>query len=361
MATETSSIELAKKQASVFCREADASVQVNALGSGNINDTFLVIAPSDTVGRFVLQKINQQVFKQPQAVIENFGKLYAHLSEKSLPIQLSRPISTRDGASYIIDEQGDYWRAVSFIGPSVTHEFAATPQMAYRAGQAVATFLSGLSDLDVEGIASVIPRFHDSNWRLGHFKKAWMDDAAGRVVHCEAEIAFVLRESSVFGEVDQAGFPQRVVHNDTKIGNLLFDPTTDNALAVIDWDTAQPGAIPSDFGDMVRTMTTTLGENDTRFEEVHLRLEWFEALAKGFVPPLQRVASRMETEGLVLGAKWIILEQMMRFLGDYLQGDTYYKTSYPEHNLVRARNQMALYRSLLKQERALEQVISSLH
>lgn len=361
MAADHSSLEWAKRQALVFCKEAFLPIEVRSLGAGNINDTFLVTFPLGTSEEFILQKINQQVFRQPQAVIENFGKLYAHLSEKQLSIQLPRPIATVAGEPYVVDENGDFWRSISFIGPSVTYEYAATPKMAYHAGRAVATFLSGLSDLEVSGVESVIPRFHDSSWRLGHFKKAWTEDMVGRVGHCAAEIDFVLGESIVFSEVDRAGFPERIVHNDSKMGNLLFDPQTEEALAVIDWDTAQPGAIPSDFGDMVRTMTTTLGENDARFEAVHLRLEWFEALAHGFVPPLQRVVSRMETEGLVLGAKWIILEQMMRFLGDYLQGDTYYKTSYPEHNLVRARNQMALYRSLLKQESALAQMIASLH
>ena len=346
-----------KSIADAFCVRRVGQVQIQPLGAGNINDTYLVASP-DLPRAFVLQKINRQVFKTPWDVIENSGKLYRHLSGKALALALPEPLPTQDGTLYHIDGEEDYWRAFSYISPSHTVEYATTPDMAFRAGEAMALFLSGLSDLDPGDIVPVIPHFHDSSLRLVHFKEVLAAGLVGRVSVCEEEIAFLLKECDVFRQVDASGFPQRVVHNDAKIGNMLFHPETGQAIAVIDWDTAMPGAIPSDFGDMVRTMTTTLGENDPRYEQVHLRRDWFEALARGFVPPLRQVASPVEVEGLVLGAKWIILEQMMRFLGDYLQGDTYYKTAYPDHNLVRARNQKALYCSLLQQEDDLQRIVA---
>ena len=345
-----------KSIADAFCVRQVGQVQIQPLGAGNINDTYLVASP-DLPKAFVLQKINRQVFKTPWDVIENSGKLYRHLSGKGLALALPEPLLAQDGTLYYIDGEEDYWRAFSYISPSHTVEYATTPDMAFRAGEAMALFLSGLSDLDPGEIVPVIPHFHDSSLRLVSFKEVLAADLVGRVSVCEEEIAFLLKECDVFRQVDASGFPQRVVHNDAKIGNMLFHPETGQAIAVIDWDTAMPGAIPSDFGDMVRTMTTTLGENDPRYEQVHLRRDWFEALARGFVPPLRQVASPVEVEGLVLGAKWIILEQMMRFLGDYLQGDTYYKTAYPDHNLVRARNQKALYCSLLQQEDDLQRIV----
>lgn len=345
--------------ARMFCPLPASNVQLQALGSGNINDTYLVHCP-DRPGAFVLQRINQHVFKQPWEVIENSRKLFEHLVQKALPLRLLEPVRTRDGAYFTLDERVEpsHWRAFDYITPSVSYDYASTAALAFHAGEAMAVFLAGLSDLDTKEIYSVIPHFHDSSWRLVHFKEALEADAANRVRECGLEIDFVLRESSVFRQVDEAGFPQRIVHNDAKIANMLFDPTSGKALAVIDWDTAMPGAVPSDFGDMVRTMTTTLSEDDTRFEEVHLRLEWFEALVRGFIPPLKHVITKAELQALVLGAKWIILEQMMRFLGDFIQGDTYYKTLYPDHNLVRTRNQMALYRSLLHQEHLLQRAVN---
>jgi Ser/Thr protein kinase RdoA (MazF antagonist) len=356
MSIQETQQERLKGIADAFCARQVRQLQILPLGAGNINDTYLVSSP-DMPSAFVLQKINRQVFKSPWDVIENSGKLYRHLFHKGFALTLPEPLSTQEGRLYYIDEQEDYWRAFTYISPSHTVEYATTPDMAFRAGEAMALFLSGLSDLDPGEIVSVIPHFHHSSLRLVHFKEVLAADLAGRVSICGEAIDFLLKECDVFRQVDESGFPQRVVHNDAKIGNMLFHPETGQAVAVIDWDTAMPGAIPSDFGDMVRTMATTLGENDPRYDEVHLRRDWFEALARGFILPLRQVASPVELEGLVLGAKWIILEQMMRFLGDYLQGDTYYKTAYPDHNLVRARNQMALYRSLLLQEDDLQRIV----
>lgn len=143
------------------------------------------------------------------------------------------------------------------------------------------------------------------------------------------------------------------------MGNFLFDIRKKKVLAVIDWDTTMPGAIVSDFGDMVRTMTASLPEDNDCFEQVVVRKDWFEALVKGFIPPLKAFMHPEEQDGLLLGAKWIILEQMIRFLGDYLNGDTYYKVRFPQHNLVRARNQMALYQSLVRQEKDLARIIKN--
>ena len=352
---ETEQVRL-KGIAGAFCARQVQQVQILPLGAGNINDTYLVASP-DLPKAFVLQKINRHVFKTPWDVIENSGKLYRHLSRKAIALTLPEPLPTQDGTLCYIDEQEDYWRAFTYISPSQTAEYATTPDMAFRAGEAMALFLSGLSDLDPDEIVPVIPHFHHSSLRLLQFREVLAADPVGRASVCGEEIEFLLKECDVFRQVDESGFPQRVVHNDAKIGNMLFHPETGQAIAVIDWDTAMPGAIPSDFGDMVRTMTTTLGENDPRYDQVHLRRDWFEALARGFVPPLRQVAFPVELEGLVLGAKWIILEQMMRFLGDYLQGDTYYKTAYPDHNVVRARNQTALYRSLLQQEDELQRIV----
>jgi len=152
-----------------------------------------------------------------------------------------------------------------------------------------------------------------------------------------------------------------VVHTDPKIGNLLFDVSTNEAIAVLDWDTIMPGAIPADFGDMVRAMACTVGEDEADFSLVDLDETLFQALAEGFLPPLKDMLTPLEIENLVTGARWIILEQMMRFLTDFINGDVYYKTAYAEHNLVRARNQMALYQAVKKKEIKLQTMINQLN
>ena len=341
-----------------FCKRGAHFREVRALGAGNINDTFLVVS-EDGDEPFVLQKINRNVFPAPGEVINNAGKLYRHLSSKNLPLKLLEPIPVFGHPDIlpITDGNGECWRAFRYIPDTISYEYALTPALAFEASRAMGSFLTGLSDLDPLVISEVIPHFHDGMWRFHRFEEAVHRDIAGRGKATGPETDFALEGIEVFQAVQTAGFPVRVVHNDAKMGNFLFDEHKESVVAVIDWDTAMPGALVSDFGDMVRTMTASLSENDDRFEEVAIRKEWFAALVKGFIPPLKEILRPEELDGLLLGAKWIILEQMIRFLGDYLNGDTYYKVRFPGHNLVRARNQMALYRSLLQQEKELEEVI----
>ncbi|MEY4134613.1 MAG: hypothetical protein RL386_963 [Bacteroidota bacterium] len=344
--------------AGAFCPRGLHLRQITPLGEGNINDTFLVGSEGGAVA-FVLQKINRQVFPQPEAVIANSIILYRHLSGKQLPLQLLEPQVLHDDPErlFLKDGEGDYWRAFRYIPDTVSYAYASEPGLAFEASRAMAFFLGGLWDVEAMAIQEVIPHFHDGVWRFHRFEEAVQRNLAGRIGEVEREVVFALGAWEVFRAVETAAFPQRIVHNDAKMGNFLFDNRQKKALAVIDWDTTMPGAIVSDFGDMVRTMTASLPEDDDCFEQVVVRKDWFEALVRGFVPPLRAFMSSEELEGLLLGAKWIILEQMIRFLGDYLNGDTYYKVRFPQHNLVRARNQMALYRSLAGQEKDLARII----
>ncbi len=341
-----------------FCKGGTRFSEVKTLGAGNINDTFLAI-PEGGDEPFILQKINQNVFSVPGEVIRNAGKVHRHLARKPFPLQLLEPVSVYGHPDILSleDRAGDCWRAFRYIADTVSYEYALTPALAFEASKGMGSFLAGLSDMDPATICEVIPHFHDGMWRFRRFEEAVREDIVGRKEGTALEIDFALAGLEVFQAVQSAGFPVRVVHNDAKMGNFLFDGHKKSVVAVIDWDTVMPGALVSDFGDMVRTMTASLSENDDRFDEVMVRVEWFEALVKGFIPPLKGVFRPEELEGLLLGAKWIILEQMIRFLGDYLNGDTYYKVRFPGHNLVRARNQMALYRSLVQHEAELNQVI----
>jgi hypothetical protein len=346
--------------AGAFCPRGHRFLSITALGEGNINDTFLAV-PEGGAAAFVLQKINKSVFPQPGAVIDNAVKLHRHLSGRRLPMQLLEPRALHDYPErlFLIDGEGDYWRAFRYIPDTESYAYASEPALAFEASRAMAYFLGGLWDFDALMIHEVIPHFHDGVWRFHRFEEAVQQDMAGRKGEAGREIAFALEAGEVFKAVETAAFPQRIVHNDAKMGNFLFDIRKKKVLAVIDWDTTMPGAIVSDFGDMVRTMTASLPEDNDCFEQVVVRKDWFEALVKGFIPPLKAFMHPEEQDGLLLGAKWIILEQMIRFLGDYLNGDTYYKVRFPQHNLVRARNQMALYQSLVRQEKDLARIIKN--
>ena len=330
-------------------------LQLAPLGSGNINDTWL--GTSVQGEKLVLQRINTIVFPYPDRIMHNYRVVLAHLRSKNTNLELPGLLPGIDGQGYLFDEEGNCWRAVDYLAGSVAVEHAENPQQAQQAAAAVGTFLNGLADLDPQLVEDTLPGFHDSLSRFQHFQKAVEQNAAGRLAEVREEVAFVQKEARVFQHIHDLGLPLRVVHNDPKIANVLFDAHSGEAISVIDWDTIQAGSILSDFGDMVRSMTPTFSEDEADVNKVEVVLPLFEGLASGFVPKIQAALSTVEKEHLLQGAFWIILEQMMRFLGDYINGDVYYKVRYAEHNLVRARNQQALYQSIQKREEELQAIL----
>ena len=330
-------------------------LQLAPLGSGNINDTWL--GTSVQGEKLVLQRINTIVFPYPDRIMHNYRVVLAHLRSKNINLELPGLLPGIDGQGYLFDEEGNCWRAVDYLPGSIAVEHAENAQQAQQGAAAVGTFLNGLADLDPHLVQDTLPGFHDSLSRFKHFQKAVEQNTAGRLAEVYDEVAFVQKEARVFQHIQDLGLPLRVVHNDPKIANVLFDAHSGEAIAVIDWDTIQAGSILSDFGDMVRSMTPTFSEDEADVNKVEVVLPLFEGLASGFVPKIQAALSPVEKDHLLQGAFWIILEQMMRFLGDYLNGDVYYKVRYAEHNLVRARNQQALYQSIQKREVELQAIL----
>lgn len=330
-------------------------LQLASLGNGNINDTWLGTSPQGE--KLVLQRINTVVFPYPDRIMHNYQVVLRHLRNKNIPLKLPNLLPGIDGQGYLFDEQGNCWRAVEYLPNSTAVENAESPLQAQHAGAAVGTFLNGLADLDPYLVQDTLPGFHDSLSRFKHFQQAVTKNAAGRLAEVQEEVAFVQTEAQVFQHIHDLGLPLRVVHNDPKIANVLFDARSGEAIAVIDWDTIQAGSILSDFGDMVRSMTPSFSEDEEDVSKVEVVLPLFEGLARGFVPKIQSALTTVERDNLLQGAFWIILEQMMRFLGDYLNGDVYYKVKYTEHNLVRARNQQALYQSIRKNEVEMEAIL----
>lgn len=324
---------------------------ITSFGGGHINQTYkLSIEQEGSTKHYILQQINQQVFKQPLKVIENTLAVSQHIAQKPYyPLHNLTTLPTLKREYYVLDE-GNYWRLLPFIENTVTFSKVENEVQAYAAAQGFSMFTKALLDFPVARLHDTIPHFHDSLFRLEQFQceVGEADSARKQIAHFA--IQFIEKESFIFQHIHQLNLPLRVTHNDTKIDNVLIDAITLKPACVIDLDTVMPGYLLADFGDMVRTFTNAEREDSANFAQVEMRMPIFQALVRGFLGELASWMTLEEKAHLVDGAKWIILEQAMRFLSDFLQNDVYYKVAYAEHNLVRAKNQIALYQSVLKQE-----------
>ncbi len=325
-------------------------------GSGHIHRTYRVEMPGK---RYLLQQFNHAVFAKPLEVAANVGKVYKHLIGSNLPQAILTPVYTRHGESFFISKTGQYWRIFEFIEGGYALEKAETPVHAYMTGKAFGAFAAALHGLNPSQLYETIPGFHDSVARWHAFQEVRAADPVGRVKETVAEIDALKSHHSIFFQVKNLILPRRVVHNDAKIGNVLFTKESGEVLAVTDWDTIMPGTILADFGDLVRSIVNPLEEDDPNTAGVFFRLEYFEALCRGFLAETTELLSGTEKENLVLGAQWIILEQALRFLHDHLAGDVYYPVRYKGHNLARARNQIALFQSAIAQESAMRRTVEA--
>ncbi len=326
-------------------------------GSGHINDTFrFSIEENGEAHFYVLQRINHEVFKEPEKVMDNIQTIALFLKGgKKLsssfhpftgyPKKVLSPIPTTEGKLFFKDDSNLYWRIFPYIQNSYSIETVQTEEQAYLAASAFGEYLNALKTLNVESLHYTIPNFHNGVRRLDTFKSILKNAVSKRLDKSKREIEQILKHQAIFPKIASMGFPLRVTHNDTKINNVLFDKTTQKPSAIIDLDTVMPGIVLSDFGDMVRTFTTSVAEDEADFALVEMRRNIYTALYEGFLTEMKDLTS-LERNHLFDGAKWIVLMQGLRFLTDYLEGDVYYKTSYEDHNLVRTKNQLALFDSM---------------
>lgn len=333
-----------------------AEEKIPALGNGHINDTFLATDKNDG-SRIVLQRINTHVFREPRKVVDNHLTIYDHLNRQSSDLKLLQPVKSKSGDYLYTDRHQNAWRAVSYIPDTFAIESANNADIIYPAAKILGMYLCELSTLSAKKLHDTIPNFHNSILRTRAFSYAVKWGIPERIKIAAKEIHLVREQQPVFIKITRLSLPVRAVHNDAKIGNILFDKNSGQACSVIDWDTTMGGSVLSDFGDMVRTISTTTAEDDPDLSAVHVDYQRFEALTTGWLDSVGAILTRVERENLLLGAHWLILEQAIRFLGDYLMGDKYYKIKYPEHNLVRAKNQLKLFLSLVEQEAALQKLI----
>ena len=338
--------------------------QVDVFGNGHINDTFCVTCQTEQGPvRTVLQRINQNVFKKPVQVMENFQRVTEHVQTKlkadnspMAPRQLTT-VKTRDNQTYHVDAQNDVWRMVNCIEQANTLEIIETPALALETARMFGWFQRMLLDLPGPTLHETIPDFHNTPKRFKAFKDILQQDPLNRAKGAHPEIEFVLEHADVcdvlLDHVKLGNMPVRITHNDTKINNVMLDQDTFQGVCVIDLDTVMPGLSLYDFGDMVRTATSPAEEDEQDLSQVTMRMPIFDQLVRGFAQETHGFLTPVEKKHLAFSGKLITLEQMIRFLGDHLAGDTYYKIHRENHNLDRCRTQMALVQSILAQEEAM--------
>ncbi len=316
---------------------------------GHINDTFLV--KTDVHPVFV-QRVNHFVFPNPEEIMENMCGVTEFLRDKMLRLgrnplrETITLIKTKDGGNFYKDTQGNYWRSFIDIEDTTAHYFATSVDMLYESGAAFGDFISLLGDYPAHTLHEVIPNFHNTVSRLEQLDTAVKNNPLNRVNDIKNELHFVEERkkdmSILMDMLNTKTLPLKVTHNDTKMSNVLLDNDTNKRVAVIDLDTVMPGAVAFDFGDSIRAGATTAAEDEADLAKVNFSIEMFEAYTKGFLEEAGNSLSQNELHSLSLGAKIMTFEVGTRFLADYINGDIYFKTKYPEHNLVRARNQFKL-------------------
>jgi hypothetical protein len=269
-------------------------------------------------------------------------------------------VPERSGRNWHLDDAGSYWRAYRLIDNAHTRDEIESEQQAFRAASAFGEFQQMLIDLPAPRLHDTIPDFHHTLKRFHALEEAIAQDAAGRVDNAGPEIGFALARQAMTTTLLNAGLPERITHNDTKLNNVLLDDVSGEALCVIDLDTVMTGLAPYDFGDMVRTMTCAAKEDEQDLAKVDVDFPLFAAVARGYLSTAGAFLTQLEKESLVFAGKLICFEQGMRFLADYLRGDTYYKVDRAGQNLDRCRTQFKLVASIDAQEAAMEQLVRSI-
>ena len=330
--------------------EFDSLEEVLPFGHGHINDTFKIsLRQNNRSYTYLLQRFNDKVFKQPFAVMDNIGLVAEHLSKKNYPLFILKPFKTKKGELIYHDEKEGYWRVFNFFENTFSYNKVETPEQAFQAAKAYGTFAKALNDMDISQLKTTIPDFHNGEKRMANFLLATKNGLPERISATKKEIQFIFEQAYLFKKINNLKLSLRAVHHDTKINNILFDETTKKAVAVVDLDTVMPGTVLSDFGDMVRTFTSAFDEDEQDFSKVNMRPDIYHALTDGFISEMGDHLTAAEKKHLSDAGPWLTLMQAVRFLGDYLMGDIYYKTKYADHNLVRTRNQLALFRSMQDQ------------
>lgn len=331
----------------------DKIKEIKPIDGGLINHTYKVVTESGNPD-YILQSKNSSIFLNVPAMMDNIVAVTNHIRKKiekeggNPEREVMNVVLTDDGKPYFQDEDGEYWTMSVFIPDTVSFEVATTPELARKGGQGIGKFQKYLEDLD-KPLYPTIEGFHDLAYRFKQWDETLKSGLPERLEEAAKEIEWVEKRRGKMEEfwkhVEDGSLPKRVTHNDTKLSNILFDKDG-NVLCVIDLDTVMSNTPLADFGDAIRSFANTGAEDDQNLDNVSLDVAKYEAYKDGYLSETSEMLNDLEKEYLSFAPQYITYEQVMRFLMDYLQGDTYYKTNYPKHNLVRTRAQMKLMESM---------------
>ena len=329
-------------------------------GSGHINDTVRLTCALENGGqkRYILQRMNDGIFKNPVELMENVMNVTSFLRKKIVERggdperETMNVIRTVDGDNFLKDEDGDFWRMYIFIENATSFDMVRTPEDFYNSAVSFGNFQLLLQDYPAATLHETIPNFHNTVSRFADFKKAVEEDVCGRAKEVQDEIRFVMEREAdthvICDALANGEIPLRVTHNDTKLNNIMIDNETGKGICVIDLDTVMPGSALYDYGDSIRFGASTGAEDEKNLELINCDMGLFEIYTKGYVEGCGGSLTEKEIRMLPMGAKLMTLECGMRFLADYLQGDVYFKIHRPEHNLDRARTQFKLVADMEK-------------
>jgi|LakMenEpi03Aug12_release.lakeMendotaPanAssembly.Ray.scaffolds.fasta_scaffold19012_7 aminoglycoside phosphotransferase (APT) family kinase protein len=366
----------------VMTREAIANVAGNfriygtllesqPYGSGHINDTFAVTySQAGTRVRYIIQRINTQIFKDPEAVMENILRVTDEGFRRLIEADVADPsrcvltvIPTKEGRSHARDSQGGIWRCYPFIEGARTYDIIRNARQATEVAKAFGEFQRLVAGMKGPRLHETIPAFHNTRSRFEKLRAMVEADPKGRLASVQREWGF-LREREALVDVllelqAKGEIPERITHNDTKLNNVMVDDATETGICVIDLDTVMPGLALYDFGDMVRTATSPAAEDETDLSKVRMQMPMFEALVRGYLSSAGGFLNEAEKAHLAFSGKLISLEVGIRFLTDYLEGDVYFKTKHPAHNLDRCRTQLALVANIESQEEEMRRFVDA--
>ena len=344
-------------------------VSCQRYGEGHINETYLAVIEKDGVEKnYILQKINNKIFKNVDGLMENI-RAVTEFNREKITKRGGNPdreslslVYTKDGNSYYYDEASDgYFRVYIFITDAIAYQVIEKPEHFYQSAVAFGNFANLLAEFKADALFESIPNFHNTVKRFSDFETALNADKLGRAAGVKKEIDFVLSRKDYCGRIvnllKSGEMPTKVTHNDTKLNNVMLDATTGEPVAVIDLDTIMPGSICYDFGDSIRFGCNPAAEDEKDLSKVNFDLNLFESFAKGYLSALGESATKIERENLAFGAILMTYECGMRFLADYLEGDVYFRTHREGHNLDRARTQFKLIEDMEKLLPTMEEIV----
>jgi hypothetical protein len=332
---------------------------IEPFGTGLINHTWKIYsAYSDEA--YLLQRINTEVFKKPEYIASNITNISSYLQKHYPRYLFITPLKTTDNAEMYVNKDG-YFRVFPFLKNSYSVDVVSTPAQAFEAARQFGLFTKLLSGFNVNSLKITLPGFHNLSLRFRQFNDATEHGNKDRIKEAQTAIGYLFEQSSIIKVFEtiksNPGFKTRVIHHDTKISNVLFDEDNNKGACVIDLDTVMPGYFISDVGDMMRTYLSPVSEEESDFDKIEIREEYFKAIADGYLSQMKDELSATEKAHFVYAGKFLIYMQAMRFLTEYLNNDVYYGAKYEGHNLIRAKNQIALLQRFIEKEELLNKMV----